>query len=161
MKLSRRPHPRKLFVHCRIDLIEFKYSLPPEYWETKLSQKDFLERMKNDGIFFWLLTYRIPFEDENILSLYNKIRTQTLKVCVLLTIIHEQLLNSQRVVCKYAIAIVQAQVQVPEDADVSAELLDLLNKMLIKKPCERFATTIIITNIIIITIIITCSIRCW
>ena len=29
-----------------------------------------------------LIFYRIPFEDENILSLYNKIRTQTLKVFI-------------------------------------------------------------------------------
>ena len=29
-----------------------------------------------------LIIYRIPFEDENILSLYNKIRTQTLKVFI-------------------------------------------------------------------------------
>ena len=65
-------------------------------------------------------------------------------------------MSRQRVLCKYAIAIVQAQVQVPEDADVSAELLDLLNKMLIKKPCERSATIIIITNIIIIITIIIC-----
>ena len=33
-------------------------------------------------------------------------------------------------------------VQVPEEADVSAELLDLLNKMLVKTPCERFANQI-------------------
>merc|ERR1719394_181275 len=60
------------------------------------------------GVTLYCLVFgRIPFEDENILSLYNKIRTQTLKV--------------------------------PEDADVSAELLDLLNKMLIKKPCERIS----------------------
>ena len=30
--------------------------------------------------------------------------------------------------------------KVPEEADVSAELLDLLNKMLVKTPCERFAS---------------------
>ena len=72
-------------------------------------------------------------------------------------------MSCQRVVCKYKIAN-STSVQVPEDADVSAELLDLLNKMLIKKPCERFATTIIIITIaitnIITTIIIICSIRC-
>ena len=33
--------------------------------------------------------------------------------------------------------------KVPEEADVSAELLDLLNKMLVKTPCERFASKII------------------
>jgi len=60
------------------------------------------------GVTLYCLVFgRIPFEDENILSLYNKIRTQTLKV--------------------------------PEEADVSAELLDLLNKMLVKTPCERIS----------------------
>jgi [calcium/calmodulin-dependent protein kinase] kinase len=60
------------------------------------------------GVTLYCLVFgRIPFEDENILSLYNKIRTQTLKV--------------------------------PEESDVSAELLDLLNKMLVKTPCERIS----------------------
>ena len=66
-------------------------------------------------------SYRIPFEDENILALYNKICTQALKVSIW-ELSHQ---------CNIAF------VQVSEEADVSAELLDLLNKMLVKTPFER------------------------
>ena len=66
-------------------------------------------------------SYRIPFEDENIPSLYNKIRTQAFKVSIWM-LLHQ---------CNNVF------VQLPEEADVSAELLDLLNKMLIKTPSKR------------------------
>jgi len=58
------------------------------------------------GVTLYSLVFgRIPFEDDNVLSLYNKIRTQT--------------------------------VMAPEDSEVSDELMDLLNKMLIKRPQDR------------------------
>ena len=66
-------------------------------------------------------SYRIPFEDENIPSLYNKICTQALKVSIWV-LLHQ---------CNIIF------VQLPDEADVSAELLDLLNKMLIKTPSKR------------------------
>lgn len=58
------------------------------------------------GVTLYSLVFgQVPFKDDNILALYNKIRTQ--------------------------------QMQVPEEHDVSHELLDLLGKMLMKNPNER------------------------
>jgi [calcium/calmodulin-dependent protein kinase] kinase len=58
------------------------------------------------GVTLYSLVFgQVPFKDDNILALYNKIRTQPM--------------------------------QVPDDHDVSTELLDLLTKMLIKNPNER------------------------
>jgi len=58
------------------------------------------------GVTLYCLVFgKIPFEDDNVLALYNKIRTQ--------------------------------KVQIPETDDVSAELEDLLQQMLKKKPEDR------------------------
>lgn len=58
------------------------------------------------GVTLYCLVFgKIPFEDDNILALYSKIRMQ--------------------------------QVKIPETDDVSAELIDLIHKMLKKKPEDR------------------------
>jgi len=58
------------------------------------------------GVTLYCLVFGlVPFHDDNILSIYNKIRTQ--------------------------------QIQIPASPSISAELVDLLYKMLEKKPKER------------------------
>lgn len=58
------------------------------------------------GVTLYSLVFgKIPFFDDNILSLYNKIRTQT--------------------------------VQIPDNLDVSTELMNLLKRMLVKDPKQR------------------------
>ena len=54
---------------------------------------------------FSLVYGKVPFHDENILALYNKIRTQELVL--------------------------------PEDPDISPELKNLMQRMLVKNPLER------------------------
>jgi len=54
---------------------------------------------------YCLVCGKLPFHDENILAIYNKIRTQ--------------------------------QLQIPDPAELSSELTQLLYKMLVKKPHER------------------------
>ena len=58
------------------------------------------------GVTLFSLVYgKVPFHDENILALYNKIRTQELVL--------------------------------PEDPDISPELKNLMQRMLVKNPLER------------------------